>query len=121
MQDLKKYSNLGTIANPKTTFINGDIKIGSGLEGCGILVVNGNLTINSNFTYRGLLISYQESDISTKLNGNGKIIGAMIVAGESANLYISNGTFKSLYSQAALNLINGLLSTRRFRILSWWE
>ena len=120
-QDLKKYSNLGTIDNPKTTFINGDIQISSGIEGCGILVVNGNLTINSDFTYRGLLISYQESDISTQLNGNGKIIGATIVAGESANLYISNGTFKSLYSQAALNLINGLLSTRRFRILSWWE
>lgn len=120
-QDLKEHVNLGTTTKPKTTFINGDVRITSNLEGCGILVVNGNLIINGKFEYRGLIISYQESEIITQLNGNALIIGSSIVAGKSANLEIANGTYKSLYSQEALELINNLLSTRRFRILSWWE
>jgi hypothetical protein len=59
--DLSKISNLGTKTNPKTTFVNGDIHFNSNLEGCGILVVNGNLRINGNFTYRGLIIAYKDS------------------------------------------------------------
>lgn len=119
--DLSQITNLGTIASPKTTFVNGDIQFNSNLEGCGILVVNGNLRINGNFTYRGIIIAYRDSEITTKLNGNGKVYGAMIVAGESANLEISNGSFELLYSQEALNNLANLLKTRRFRILSWWE
>ena len=114
-------SNLGTLTNPKTTFVNGDIQFNSNLEGCGILVVNGNLTINGNFTYRGIIIAYKDSQIITKLNGNGKVYGAMIIAGTSADLSISNGNFKCLYSQDALTHISGMLKTKRFKILSWWE
>ena len=119
--NLSKISNLGTVANPKTTFVNGDIQFNSNLEGCGILVVNGNLRINGTFTYRGLVIAYKDSEIETKLNGNGKIYGGMIIAGTSANLQISNGNFKCLYSEEALQHISGMLKTKRFRILSWYE
>ena len=119
--DLRNYPHLGTISQPKTTFINGDIHITSSLEGCGILVVNGNLRINGNFTYRGLVISYKDSDITTELNGNGLVIGSMVIAGTNANLEISNGTYKCLYSQEALDIVNNLLKTKRFDILSWWE
>ena len=118
--DLREYSNLGTTLNPETTFINGDIHINS-ISGCGILVVNGNLQINGNFDYRGVIISYEDSDITTQLNGNGLIIGAMVVAGSNANLNISNGSLECLYSQEALELVNNLLTTRRFEVLSWWE
>jgi hypothetical protein len=119
--NLSKISNLGTTTNPKTTFVNGDIQFNSNLEGCGILVVNGNLRINGTFTYRGLVIAYKDSEIKTQLNGNGKIYGGMIIAGTSANLEISNGNFKCFYSQEALSHISGILKTKRFRILSWYE
>lgn len=119
--DLNSISNLGTITSPKTTFVNGDIYFNKNIEGCGILVVNGNLRINGTFTYRGLIIAYKESEITTQLNGNGKIYGAMIIAGESANLEISNGNFDCFYSQEALDKLSLLLKARRFRILSWWE
>jgi hypothetical protein len=118
--DLKNYSNLGTESFPKTTFINGDIHITS-LTGCGILVINGNVIINSNFTYKGLIISHEDTDITTQFNGNGLVIGAMVVAGMNANLQIANGTYECLYSQEALILVNNLLKTRRFEVLSWWE
>lgn len=117
----KLPSNLGTKTSPKTTFVNGSIQFNSNLEGCGILVINGDLTINGNFTYRGLIIAYKDSKITTKLNGNGKIYGAMIIAGSSADLAISNGNFKCYYSNAALTNLGLLIKTRRFNIISWWE
>jgi hypothetical protein len=119
--DLSKITNLGTVAQPKTTFVNGDITFNKNMEGCGILVVNGNLNINGGFTYRGIVIAYENSEITTKLTGNGKVYGAMIVAGSSASLEISNGTFEILYSWEALQHVANLLKTRRFNILSWWE
>jgi hypothetical protein len=119
--NLSKISNLGTKAQPKTTFVNGDIHFNSNLEGCGILVVNGNLRINGNFTYRGIIIAYKDSEITTQLNGNGKLYGGMVIAGTSANLAISNGNFNCLYSQESLNHVSGLLKSNRFKILSWWE
>lgn len=119
--DLNTIANLGTVAQPKTTFVNGDIAFNKNIEGCGILVVNGNLSINGTFTYRGIIIAYQDAEITTKLNGNGKVYGAMVVAGSSANLEISNGNFDLFYSWEALQHIGSLLKTRRFNILSWWE
>jgi hypothetical protein len=119
--DVTKIANLGTVAQPKTTFVNGDITFGKNLEGCGIIVVNGNLTINGTFTYRGIIIAYQDAEITTKLNGDGNIYGAMVVAGSSANLEISNGNFDLFYSWEALQHIASLLKARRFKILSWWE
>ena len=119
--DFVNYQNLGTPADPKTTFINGDIQISNDLQGCGIMVVNGNLKINDAFTYRGMIIAYKDSEIRTELNGEANLYGGMIVAGESAELWISNGTFDLFYSQEALQTIGQLLKTRRFNIVSWWE
>jgi hypothetical protein len=119
--DLTKIKNLGTISQPLTTFINGDIAFGSNMTGSGILVVNGNLTIHGNFTYSGLIIAYIDSEISTTINGNGLVIGSMVVAGESANLKISNGTFQCLYSLEMLSSVGMLIKAKRFEVLSWWE
>jgi hypothetical protein len=119
--NLSQIPNLGTLSSPKVTFVNGSVRFNSDLEGCGILVVNGDLEINGNFTYRGIVIAYKEAAIKTKLNGNGKVYGAMVIAGTSVDLTISNGNFKCLYSQESLNHVAGLLKTKRFRIISWWE
>lgn len=118
--DLKKYSNLGTQSSPKVTFINGNISMNS-ISGCGVLVVNGNLEINGNFNYVGLIIAYQNAKIVTKLNGNGKVWGGIVIASNDVDLNISNGNFKCLYSSNALNLVSSTMQTRRFQIVSWWE
>ena len=113
----------GTVDDPKITFINGDISIeGSDLvEGCGILVVNGNLKIAGDFTYRGLIIAYVETNIDILFSGRSTIIGGMVVAGESIGIEVASGNFSSLYSLPALSLVSSLLQTNRFNILSWWE
>lgn len=119
--NLSNIGDLGTVSQPLTTFINGDITFGSNLTGSGILVINGNITIQGNFTYQGLIIAYKDSEITTQINGNGLIIGAMVVAGTSANLKISNGSFECLYSLEMLEIVGKLIDAKRFNVLSWWE
>lgn len=118
--DLGKYSNLGTQSSPKVTFINGAIKLNT-ISGCGILVVNGDLEINGDFNFVGLIIAYKTSKITSKFNGNGKVWGGIVLASSNVDLNISNGNFSCYYSSAALNLISSGLQTNRFQILSWWE
>jgi hypothetical protein len=120
---IQKLNNWGTINDPKVTFVNGDIAINNAetAEGCGILVVNGNLSINGNFTYRGLIIAYKETTIEIKLNGNGKVYGGMVVAGQKILIEVANGNFEALYSLPAMNQMASLLKTNRFKIVSWWE
>ncbi len=118
--DLQKYSNLGTQSSPKVTFINGNVLMNS-ITGCGVLVVNGNLEINGNFNFVGLIIAYQNAKIVTKLNGNGRVWGGIVIASNDVDLNISNGNFKCMYSSSALNLISSGLQTNRFQIVSWWE
>jgi len=120
---IQNMNNWGTVNDPKVTFINGDIAINNAetAEGCGILVVNGNLSINGNFTYRGLIIAYKETTIEIKLNGNGKIYGGMVVAGQKILIEVANGNFEALYSLPAMNQMASLLKTNRFKIVSWWE
>jgi hypothetical protein len=113
----------GTLSEPKVTFVNGDIHINNSqaASGCGILVVNGSLTINGTFDYKGMVIAFKNTTIDIKLNGNGSILGSLIVAGNQINVEVASGNFQTLYSTEALNLIQALLVTKRFTILSWWE
>lgn len=123
-QDKIKTTNVwGTTGQPKVTFINGDIHINNSQasSGCGILVVNGSLEINGGFDYIGMVIAFKDAAIDIKLNGNGSIIGALIVAGTQINVSVASGNFETLYSSDALNLIQSLLVTKRFSILTWWE
>jgi hypothetical protein len=123
-QDKIKTTNTwGTLFEPKVTFVNGDIKINNSqvANGCGILVVNGSLEINGGFDYIGLVIAFKNTIIDIKLNGNARILGSLVVAGDQINVDVSSGNFKSLFSSEALNLIQVLLETKRFTILSWWE
>jgi hypothetical protein len=120
---IKTTNEWGTLSQPKVTFVNGDIQINNSqaASGCGILVVNGNLTINGGFDFVGMVIAFKDASIDIRLNGNGSIIGSLVVAGNQINVEVASGNFETLYSSEALNLIQSLLATKRFTILSWWE
>jgi hypothetical protein len=113
----------GTTSDPKVTFVNGDIHINNSqaASGCGILVVNGSLEINGGFDFIGLVIAFKNTSIDITLNGNASVLGSIVVAGNQINVDVSSGNFESLYSTEALNLIQVLIKTKRFTILSWWE
>jgi len=120
---IKSTNTWGTTANPKVTFINGDITLNNSTSasGCGILVINGNLTINGGFDFKGLLVAFKNTTVEIKLTGNVQILGSLVAAGNEILVDCSSGNFRSLYSREALDLIQQLLVTKRFSILTWWE
>lgn len=120
---VKTVNTWGTLQDPKVTFVNGDIKINNSqaASGCGILVVNGSLEINGGFDFKGLVIAFKNTTVDIKLNGNAQILGSLVVAGNQINVDVSSGNFRAFYSSEALNMIQALLVTKRFSILSWYE
>lgn len=113
-------TQLGTLANPKITHVSGDVNFAGSAEGYGILVVNGNLSMSGNFTFRGLVIVYGESSIHTKTVGNSGIFGAAIFVGKSVDIQAS-GNSSFFYSSQAIDIAKSNLKSSRFEILSWWE
>jgi hypothetical protein len=120
---IKSTNTWGTVDHPKVTFVNGDITLSNSqaASGCGILVVNGNLTVNGSFEYKGLLVAFKNTTVQIKLTGNVEIIGSLVAAGNQIDVDVSSGNFRSLYSTDAIALIQSLLVTKRFSILTWWE
>ncbi|MCJ7552522.1 MAG: hypothetical protein MUO34_01445 [Ignavibacteriaceae bacterium] len=118
----------GTEEEPKVTFIQGDeLKIdryitqGDTVKGCGILIIDGDLEITSLFQFKGLVIAYKDTEINLDLVARGTIIGGMVACGESVYLNAATANFKILHSYDAVELVQQLLETKRFEILSWWE
>jgi len=123
----KKDIKPGTITNPELNFIHvndGDVfnindKYGSG--GCGILIVDGSVTFTGGFTYIGLIIAYKNTELTLGGGGNATIVGSLVGAGTQINLTVTGGTLDILYSSPALSLVENLILTKRYEILSWWE
>ena len=86
-----------------------------GGDGEGYLYVDGDMTINGNFTYRGLI--YIEGDLH--INGTCWILGGLVCKGK-ADINLANGTLTVLYSgdaiQQALAKYGG-----QFVTLGWRE
>lgn len=84
-QDRSRYfptttTDIGTEANPKFTFVNGDASIGPNGEGAGLLVVKGTLTLNGNFNFFGLILVLGNGNVQRTGGGSGTVKGAMVVA-----------------------------------------
>jgi hypothetical protein len=75
----------GTNANPQVNVVNGDLTLGGGWSGSGILLVTGNLTMNGNPNYNGLILVIGKGSITKNGGGNGTVNGSLLVA----NLYNS--------------------------------
>jgi len=73
-------TDIGTEANPKFTFVNGDASIGPNAEGAGLLVVKGTLTLNGNFNFFGLILVLGNGNVLRTGGGSGIVTGAMVVA-----------------------------------------
>jgi Tfp pilus assembly protein PilX len=86
-----------------------------GGDGHGYLYVDGDMTINGNFTYRGLI--YIEGDL--KINGTCWILGGLVVKGKTS-VNIANGDLTILYSSDAITQ-NISQSGSQYVRLSWRE
>lgn len=63
------------------TFVDGDFTLGPGdPTGQGTLIVTGNLTLNGNFNWNGVIMVLGEGHVYRSGGGNGNIYGAVFVA-----------------------------------------
>lgn len=67
----------GTTAEPKVTFVNGNATLDGG---AGLLIVTGNLVMNGNPSFNGIILVLGEGTINRDGGGNGNILGAIYVA-----------------------------------------
>jgi hypothetical protein len=63
------------------TFVDGDLVLGPGNPtGQGTLIVTGNLTLDGNFNFNGVIMVLGEGHVYRSGGGNGNIYGAMFIA-----------------------------------------
>ncbi|HVF30997.1 MAG TPA: hypothetical protein VNA22_08500 [Pyrinomonadaceae bacterium] len=71
-----------SIGNPSTgqgiTFCDGDCTLN--MDGGGILIVTGQLTVTGNFTFKGLIIVTGKEGVTRTGGGTGRILGNMVIA-----------------------------------------
>ena len=70
-------ASFGTDANPMLTFVDGDVDL---TGGAGLLIVTGNLTMNGNPSFKGLILVLGEGSLSRDGGGNAEILGAIVIA-----------------------------------------
>ena len=80
---------LGTSGAPLTTFIDNyggaAVDLGSGYQGCGLLIVTGPLITHGNTDFEGLILVLGNGTFNRDGNGNGHIDGGIIVANFDPN------------------------------------
>lgn len=111
---------LGTFAEPKITYVTGDVHLSGTATGSGIMIINGNVTMSGQFTYYGMLIVYGQSSIQTDIVGNGGIYGSTALVGNSVDIK-ATGNASFYYSSQAIQNAQVNLKSSRFDILTWWE
>jgi hypothetical protein len=72
----------GSTASPAFTFVDGDCVLDGG---AGLLIVTGNLEMNGNPNFNGLILVLGGGTVNRNGGGNGNIFGAMIVASFDVN------------------------------------
>ena len=80
-------TNVGTNAAPVINVVKGDLTLGGGFSGSGILLVEGTLTMSGNPDYNGIILVIGKGTVVKNGGGNGTLDGALFVA----NLYDASG------------------------------
>ncbi len=83
--------NPGSVSpyNPVINVVTGDLSIGGGWSGAGILLVEGTLTMSGNPSFSGLILVIGKGIVVKNGGGNGTLDGSILVA----NLYDSSGVY----------------------------
>jgi hypothetical protein len=112
----------GSASAPQIIFADGNVKFNGTIDGWGILVVRGTLTLAGNFTFRGLVIAYQDYTIDVQFSsGTPDVIGGVIMAGGAGSLYQMKGNSKVVYSREALEMAKYINKLQVYRVLRWYE
>jgi hypothetical protein len=73
--------DVANMSDPKVmTFIDGDVELGAGDQGAGLLVVTGKLLMHGNTSFKGVIYVLGEGVVEREGSGNGVISGGIVVA-----------------------------------------
>ena len=99
------------------TFVDGDLTLGPGNPtGQGTLIVTGNLTLDGNFNFNGVIFVFGEGEVYRSGGGHGNIYGALFIAkftktGADTDLFgapifdtSGGGTSNIQYSSSAVDM-----------------
>ncbi len=112
----------GSPTTPWIVFADGNVKFNGTVDGWGILVVRGTLTLAGNFKFRGLVIAYQDYTIDVQFStGTPDVIGAVLMAGGAGGLYQMKGNSSVVYSKEALDMAMYINKLQVYRVLRWYE
>jgi hypothetical protein len=73
-------SEMGTSSSPAFTFVDGNVSLGAGDQGNGMLVVTGTFTASGNTDFKGIILVLGTGIYQQNGNGNGEMLGSIIVA-----------------------------------------
>ncbi len=112
----------GSSAAPIIVFCSGNVKFNSAVQGWGILVVEGNLTLAGSFDWHGLVICYNSSSIDVQFAaGTPNVIGAVLMAGPSGSTFQLKGNSFIGYSAEALNMAKYIGTLQVYQVMYWYE
>jgi hypothetical protein len=125
IDNIPKGTDLGTLISPKITLINASASNSKNISisqntGSGIMIINGDVSFQGNFTYKGIIICYKSTKLRFSTQGTNEILGGLIAAGKNIDLSLS-GTFIVKYSKDVLDLVKFNLRSDGFEIISWYE
>ena len=119
----------GDSTRPVIVYANGqsgDVTFNGTITGWGILVARGTLNLGGNFSFNGLVITFNDVTINQDtlaLGGKGTpdVLGAILAAGNTNSDVILKGNTQVSYSSAALNLAKYINKLQVYRVLQWYE
>lgn len=112
----------GSPAAPQIVFADGDVKFNGNIDGWGILLVRGTLTLAGTFKFRGLVIAYQEAKIDVQFStGTPDVIGGLIMSAASGGKFEMKGNSAVVYSKEALDMAQFINKLQVYRVIRWYE
>lgn len=114
----------GSATTPKIVYCTGDVKFTGNIEGWGIMVVHGNLTLAGTFKFHGLVVAYQDAGIeeATSLStGTPEIDGGFLMAGGAGSDFTMKGNVKVMYSSQALQNAKYINKLQVYKVARWYE
>ncbi len=112
----------GSVNTPWIVYCSGSVTFQGNIEGWGIFVIHGDLTLAGTFKFHGLVICYDDVQIDVQLaTGTPDVIGAVICAGSTGSKFVMKGNSNISYSTDALDKAKYINKLQVYRVMYWYE
>lgn len=114
----------GTLATPQVTWITGNATLSGTVDGYGVLVVDGSLSVAGNFTFHGLVIARRNMDV--QFSGNAGVYGSVLIGDKSVpdpeiELQVM-GNAQIRYDSCSLAWANSQVPLPKLaKLIAWYE